>query len=92
MFIEGELRPVASLSQKRPLEYSLKSGSTEWRNRLGYALSLGGRTVQHGAKHKVRYMSNNDRVDESAFKKTFQFFGYDEMMRMFNSPECKLFR
>ena len=86
------LGSAASLSPKRPLEYILKAGSTEWCNRLGYALSLGGRTVQHGAKHKVRYTCKNDRVDESARKKTFQSFGFDEMMRMFNCPEGQALR
>ena len=47
--------------------------------------------MKHGAKHKVRYMCNNDRVDERARKKTFQSFGYDEMMRMLSLPRAKLY-
>ena len=76
--VYGELGSVASLSQKT-------SAAVQSEGRLDGMM-------QHGAKYNVRYVCNNDRVNESARKKAFQSFGHDEMMRMFNSPKGQALR
>ena len=80
-----------TLSTERLLENSLAAGSVGWCNGLGFALSLSGCTVQEGAKHIHRHMTNEGRRDDGVRKKAFKSFGLEELTNLFGSNEGALY-
>ena len=45
------------------------------------------RTVQEGAKHVNRHMTNDGRVDDGGRKQAFKSYGFDELTSMFGCSE-----
>ena len=75
------------LSEKHMMDNVINSGSSEWCNRLGYAMSLGGSTVQGGAKF-VRQCCTAKEGESAADveARAFNSFGLADLGRMLSEP------
>ena len=51
----GDFSSSTFLSEKHMMDNVISGGSSEWRNRLGYAISMGGSTIQGGATFVGQY-------------------------------------
>ena len=84
----GDITSNAFLSEKHMLENVISGGSSEWCNRLGFALSLGGSTIQGGAKFVDQYCAPKDgesAADTAA--RAFKSFGLADLARILAEPD-----
>jgi hypothetical protein len=75
----GDMTPMAYLSQEHMLGNNLAAGSHEMCNRLGFALSMGGSCIQHGAEFVGRYKGKD--ISKS--------FGLDGVCEILEASEGK---
>ena len=88
----GDVSTNAFLSERHMMENVLTGGSSEWCNRLGYAMSLGGSTIQGGAQFVAQYCTPKDGESPANVEaRAFHSFGLADLGRMLSEPDGAAF-
>ena len=85
-FYTGDLTPAKYLSTSNMIEKTLAGGTHELLNRMGYGLSLGGSTIEHGADFLETYAGNEEKQ-----RTALRSFGIADVCDFFASRKGKEF-
>ena len=84
----GERTPAEFLSTKNLVNEVISPGSCEWANRLGFAMSLGGCTIHHGAGFVKEYVDPHAGEDAgTSASRVLASFGLRDLASMLKSTD-----